>query len=472
MIHVLYVDDEPCLLESGKKNLEESGDLMVDTARSARAALEMLGQLPYDAVVSDFQLPDMEGIEFLEKIQELVPGLPFIYFSQDDKPDTVRERGIKEGTPGYRVADKIPPGSAEPKRDLPKGEPLPGMKDPYRQIIENAVEGVVVVRDGIITYTNPAARKSLGGYAPEELEGRRFTAIVHPDDRGKVPTIAREQAAGDNLPKSPMRILTRQGEILCHGCRSIAIEWDGRAAVLNFLPESPGQDRAETELALANRKINLLNDLTRHDIANRLTVLRGRLKRVRKRIRDPDIIRQIEEVDNAGRDIFNLLEMARMYQEMGIISPQWFNLHSILDYGRILAEAPDLKVSVDTRDLEIYADPLCPRVFENIMENSLRHGNGVSEIRVATREADNGLVIILEDNGSGIPDEDKERIFRQGVGKHTGMGLFLSREILSITGITIRETGRTGKGARFEITVPRGLFRPPGSRQAVGSSCM
>jgi len=175
-------------------------------------------------------------------------------------------------------------------------------------------------------------------------------------------------------------------------------------------------------------------------------------------------------VDNAGRDIFNHLEMARMYQEMGMISPQWFNLHSILDYGRILAEAP-VKVLIEARDLEMYADPLCPRVFENLIENSLRHGNGVTEIRVTTREDDNGLVIILEDNGTGIPEEDKERIFLQGVGKNTGMGLFLSREILSITGIGIRETGSAGKGARFEIVVPQGSFRPTSSRQAIGFTC-
>jgi signal transduction histidine kinase len=49
-----------------------------------------------------------------------------------------------------------------------------------------------------------------------------------------------------------------------------------------------------------------------------------------------------------------------------------------------------------------------------------------------------------------------ERIFEQGFGKNTGLGLFLSREILAITGITITENGVPGKGARFEITVPRG----------------
>jgi signal transduction histidine kinase len=69
------------------------------------------------------------------------------------------------------------------------------------------------------------------------------------------------------------------------------------------------------------------------------------------------------------------------------------------------------------------------------------------------------MVIVLEDNGVGIPPGEKERIFGRGTGRNTGYGLFISREILSITGLTIRETGTFGAGARFEIRVPEGAFR-------------
>jgi len=56
---------------------------------------------------------------------------------------------------------------------------------------------------------------------------------------------------------------------------------------------------------------------------------------------------------------------------------------------------------------------------------------------------------------ASITVEDmKERIFRKGVGKNTGLGLFLTREILDITGLSITETGNEGEGARFEIAIP------------------
>ncbi|MEI6842441.1 MAG: ATP-binding protein, partial [Methanomicrobiales archaeon] len=74
-------------------------------------------------------------------------------------------------------------------------------------------------------------------------------------------------------------------------------------------------------------------------------------------------------------------------------------------------------------------------------------------------ESDAGLTITWEDDGTGVSAGEKEKIFERGFGKNTGFGLFLVREILDITSITIRETGEPGQGARFEITVPDGKYR-------------
>lgn len=68
-------------------------------------------------------------------------------------------------------------------------------------------------------------------------------------------------------------------------------------------------------------------------------------------------------------------------------------------------------------------------------------------------------LLLLHDDGVGISADDKKRLFTRGFGKNTGLGMFLSREILAITGITITENGTPGKGARFEITVPKGAYR-------------
>ena len=67
--------------------------------------------------------------------------------------------------------------------------------------------------------------------------------------------------------------------------------------------------------------------------------------------------------------------------------------------------------------------------------------------------------LLCEVNSVGIPVGRKEKIIDHGFGKNTGLGIALSREILDITGITMRETGEPGKGARFEMTVPKGAWR-------------
>jgi len=99
------------------------------------------------------------------------------------------------------------------------------------------------------------------------------------------------------------------------------------------------------------------------------------------------------------------------------------------------------------------------KVFANLLDNSVRHGEHVNEIRVSYRMDGTALVVVWEDNGTGIVASDKEKIFGRGYGKNTGMGLFLIREILALTGISIRETGVPGSGARFEILVPEGKYR-------------
>ncbi len=118
--------------------------------------------------------------------------------------------------------------------------------------------------------------------------------------------------------------------------------------------------------------------------------------------------------------------------------------------------------------LEVFADPLLEKVFYNLIDNALRYGGEqMTAIRVSHRGEGGNLVLAVEDNGAGISAEDKPKLFTKGFGKNTGHGLFLSREILAITGITITENGEPGKGARFEITVPEGAFRIVPEQQPV-----
>jgi signal transduction histidine kinase len=162
---------------------------------------------------------------------------------------------------------------------------------------------------------------------------------------------------------------------------------------------------------------------------------------------------------DAIRIVSQQLEFAGSYQKAGSKPPEW--VHVRLELASVL-DSMDLKgISIEQHlgDLEIYADPMFGKVVFNLIDNSVRHGGEVSLMRIHARERSDSLVLTVEDNGSGIRPEDKELVFQKGYGQHTGLGLFLSREILAITGMKIEETGDFGSGTRFEVTVPAGKYR-------------
>lgn len=148
------------------------------------------------------------------------------------------------------------------------------------------------------------------------------------------------------------------------------------------------------------------------------------------------------------------------YQNLGIQKPVWQDLEATIRHA-VSMLPPDVVTPVckGCYGREVFADPLLVKVFYNLMDNSFRHGRPISAIHYSCEEQADGLVITYEDDGIGITAKEKEEIFIKGRGKNTGLGLFLIREILTLTGISIKETGKHGKGARFDMLVPKEGYR-------------
>ncbi len=211
-----------------------------------------------------------------------------------------------------------------------------------------------------------------------------------------------------------------------------------------------------------NDKLNLMNRITRHDILNQLTAILGYLDLMRENFPDPRLQEYVRIQIRAANNIRDQILFTKAYQDIGSQSPRWFDLTGIIQSAGDKLTLDTITLIVDVDRAGIHADPLLEKVFYTLIENAIRHGENVTQIRFSCHEQENGLLIVCEDNGIGVPAEHKEDIFDKKYFKHTGYGLFLSRTILSITGITIRETGTPGTGARFEIRVP-------GERTASGS---
>lgn len=221
-------------------------------------------------------------------------------------------------------------------------------------------------------------------------------------------------------------------------------------------------DRKHAEEALheANLKLRLLTGLTRHDIFNQISAV---VLLMDEALNSSDLAK-IHTYATRAKEVSNQIEttigFTREYENFGIRSSEWQRIYPIIESARSEVSIGNVTITNQIPgDLEIYADPMIRKVFTTLMENATRHGGIIANIRFYAEQDDNSLIIICEDDGTGISHNEKELIFNLGYGKNTGIGLFLAREILSITGLTIQECGIPGEGARFEILVPIGKFR-------------
>jgi len=217
--------------------------------------------------------------------------------------------------------------------------------------------------------------------------------------------------------------------------------------------------RFENAIQLANRKLNTLSTITRHDILNQITAIVMYLSLAEESSSDPGVIEQLHKIEEITQLIQKQIRFTRDYQTIGESTPHWQNVGITVDNAMVGLDLRAITVEKNCGTLELFADYLLDKVFYNILDNAVRHGERVTTIRCSFRENTNGLTLIIEDNGIGIPEGVKEKIFKREYYRNTGYGLFLAEEILSITGISISETGVPGKGARFEIHAPKGTYR-------------
>ena len=221
--------------------------------------------------------------------------------------------------------------------------------------------------------------------------------------------------------------------------------------------------RERDAVAFLNKKLNLVGSVTRHDVLNQLTAVSGYTELLEMVVTDPQMKSYIEKERFALDKIRRQFQFAKDYQNLGTEPPVWQALSSVIRCASDLVALQGVTITDTCGNAAVFADVVLEKAVAQLLDNAVRHGRSVSEIRISVRDEETGALLVIEDNGTGIPAVDKERIFERGFGRYTGWGLFLAREILALTGITITETGVPGKGARFEIHIPREGYRKEGT---------
>lgn len=591
-IRILYIDDEPALLELGKIFLEKSADIIVDVCSEPLESLKKLSVVDYDVIISDYQMPIMDGIQLLKAVRASGNQTPFIIFTGKGREDVAIDalnNGAdfylqKGGKPSVQFAElenmirhlssrsemnyelkaseakykslfenaadaiiimdenkylecnrgcellfKYPrekfillspielspplqPDGRESRiaakkfidlaltgrrqvfewvhldsdkhpfiadvslnrvlingnyrlhciiRDKTKQRSLEkkflDSESRYHRLTENAVDLIYrleLVPEKRFSYVSPSALK-MTGYTPEEhyADPDLGMKIILPEDRSKLQHLT----DGKDVSKPIlMRWMKKDGEVIWteqrnvpvydYKCNLVAMEGIARDVTENKL--------LQIKLEEVNRKLTLLFNLIRPDIIDKLAALQTCFDKCSTLDCEEREV-YVANVSKIVSDVNQIIAFTRYYEHIGEQKPYWQNL------SKIIEENCDgkLPLKVQEQDYELYADELLGKVFSSLMDNSLHHAVNASVINVQFEEKDGKLLVSWSDNGPGVATDLKESIFDHGVGHNNGYGLFLSREILSITGMSINEAGTPGEGARFIITVPKGHFR-------------
>jgi K+-sensing histidine kinase KdpD len=210
---------------------------------------------------------------------------------------------------------------------------------------------------------------------------------------------------------------------------------------------------------IASRKLKILSGILHNDTFNNISALIGSIDLLKTKIADPEMLVDTVRVEKIAFTLERQIEFARVYERIGTSAPQWMNVNTQVHSLLSSELQKDIIFTISLDGLEIFVDPLFEKVFANLIHNSLNHGMRVKHISISYQPINRDIAIIYKDDGTGLHTADKVEIFKKGAGKNHGFGLFLSKEILSITGLSIKECGVYGEGARFEIFVPEGKFR-------------
>jgi PAS domain S-box-containing protein len=331
----------------------------------------------------------------------------------------------------------------------------------YRNLADNLPDYVLIHDREFIRYANPAATRLLG-LPRETLVGQSIYSILTPASAEAAQAVINAIHRGD-FPDhlSEIDIQLRDGTIRHCLIKTVRIEVDGVQSGLSVITDITDRKAAEDALFRVNKKLTILSSITRHDIKNQLNALAGYLELSKEELETVPTASEYLKIEmKIANTIGHQIDFTKIYEDMGTTAPVWQNVNASILRAAASLPMRNIRVDVDRTDLEIYADSLFEKVFYNLIENALRYGGeAMTIIRITSHETGAGLVITCEDDGAGINVDNKKRLFEQGYGKNTGLGLFLTREILSITGITITETSEPGKGARFEILVPKTAYR-------------
>ena len=178
---------------------------------------------------------------------------------------------------------------------------------------------------------------------------------------------------------------------------------------------------------LLNEKLNIIGAFARHDIRNKLAVINGNVYLARKTAKEnPMLLTKLDQIDIASHNIVRILDFSKDYEALGSKALSLVNAgKAVDDAASAFQDLEGIKFKNECADFKVLADDMLTTIFHNLIENSLKYGEKVTQIKVYFEtNADGSATIVYEDDGVGLDDAVRPKLFEKGVGKGTGYGLY------------------------------------------------
>jgi PAS domain S-box-containing protein len=344
-------------------------------------------------------------------------------------------------------------------------EALRESEEKHRETIVNANVGIIYYGpEGEVKVLNPKMEQMTGFKRSEIPTLQDWFKKLYPneEERCKIRDKWFKRMSEEGEVKEGHAIITtkdgKRRNFLFNGVRlesGDSIAFAGDITERNAAWES--LEETMNALVMINEKLGVVGKLTRHDARNKLSVIANNVYLAKQKLAaDHTTLEYLGDIESAVDQMEKIFDFARTYEMLGVEELSYMNVEkSVNEAATLFSGLASVKLVNECQGLTVIADSLLRQLFYNLIDDTSKHGEKVSQIRVYYEEGEDQLKLVYEDDGIGIPNDEKEKIFREGYGKGTGYGLYLIKKMCEAYGWTIRETGKPGKGAQFTMTIPK-----------------
>jgi PAS domain S-box-containing protein len=465
-IHTLVVDDSDFFASLAAGQLETEHDIQAVEANSGEEALEILETGSFDCVVSDYDMPEMDGLTLYRRIVDAGSDVPFVLLTgRSDAAivseaiglgidDYLRKEAVSEQDNFEVLANRIENVVSRRKA-----------QQKYETVVDNTPDGIVQVhRDGTILAANDDLA-AMFGRDPAEVVGQSIGTVLPAGLADQWRTHG-ETALGNGEPVS----FESSHDGRHYDVTVVPVESrDGGGTYQLIARDVTDRVERERQLEQTTEQLELINRFVRHDIRNDINLVYAWSEMLADRVTDESAREYAGKIYEVSEHIIELTDIAQEFVEIvsGVegVSTKPVPLHTVLD-GEFEKRKQSYEDATFVRNHEIpevrvSANEMLSSVFRNLLNNAVQHNDSDRpEVRLSVDvdETAGIATVIVADNGPGIPESQREDIFGKGeqgtASSGSGIGLYLVHTLVSQYGGDVRIEDSHLGGAAFVVELP------------------